>query len=54
MLAPLTNNPIRPKRNGLGLTPIRLAACNDHLEIVKILIPLTDNPNVPDDYGTIL
>ena len=28
-----------------------MAAQNGHTEIVKLLAPLTDNPNAPDDYG---
>ena len=28
-----------------------LAAQEGHAEIVKILAPLTDNPNAPDEYG---
>ena len=31
--------------------PIYKAAWNGHTEIVKILAPLTDNPNAPDKYG---
>ena len=27
------------------------AACNGYIEIVKILAPLTNNPNVPDKSG---
>ena len=49
MLAPLTENPNAPDKN--GKTPIHWAAFNGHNEIVKILVPLTDNPNVPDNYG---
>ena len=32
-------------------TPIFSAASNGHTEIVKILAPLTDNPNAPDYLG---
>ena len=28
-----------------------LAAWNGHTEVVKILAPLTDNPNAPNDIG---
>ena len=33
------------------VTPIYMAAENGHTEIVKILAPLTDNPNAPDEDG---
>ena len=46
ILAPLTENPNAPDRN--GYTPIICAAHNGHTEIVKILVPLTDNPNAPN------
>ena len=32
-------------------THIYWAACNGDIDIVKILAPLTDNPNAPDKYG---
>ena len=35
----------------LRYTPIYWAAKNGHTEIVKILAPLTDNPNAPNKYG---
>ena len=38
------------KKNG-HTTPIHKAAWNSHTEIVKILAPLTDNPNAPDEDG---
>ena len=31
--------------------PIYCAACNGYSEIVKILAPLTDNPNAPNNRG---
>ena len=34
------------------MTPIYWAARNGHTEIVKILAPLTDNPNAPNIVGT--
>ena len=34
-----------------GQIPVNQAACNGHTEIVKILAPLTDNPNAPDKNG---
>ena len=37
--------------NRIGFTPICSAALFGHIEIVKILAPLTDNPNAPDNYG---
>ena len=43
MLAPLTDNPNAPNKN--GETPIIWAARYGHTENVKILVPLTDNPN---------
>ena len=33
------------------MTPIHEAAQNGHTEIVKILAPMTDNPNAPDKDG---
>ena len=33
------------------LSPIHEAAWNGHIEIVKILAPLTDNPNAPNNDG---
>ena len=35
-----------------GITPIHKEPQNGHTEIVKILAPLTDNPNAPDDSGS--
>ena len=34
-----------------GNTPIHWAALYGHTEIVKILAPLVDNPNAPNDIG---
>ena len=34
-----------------GETPIYWATIMGYSEIVKILVPLTDNPNAPDNYG---
>ena len=34
-----------------GWTPIHGAARNGHTEIVKILAPLMDNPNAPNNVG---
>ena len=48
ILAPLTDNPNAPDRN--GTTPIHWAASNGHTEIVKILAPLADNPNAPNKF----
>ena len=36
---------------GSGHTAIQLAVNNGHTEIVKILAPLTDNPNAPNTDG---
>ena len=33
------------------LTPIHYAAFHGYIEIVKILAPLTDNPNAPNKIG---
>ena len=38
-------------RDRYGMTPIYLAADNGHTEIVKILAPLTEDPNAPDNDG---
>ena len=46
ILAPLTNN--FNAQNEYGQTPIHSAAYFGHTEIVKILVPLTDNPNASD------
>ena len=35
----------------LDLTPIHHAAQNGHTEMVKILAPLTENPNALDGFG---
>ena len=32
-------------------TPIHKAVWFGHTEIVKILVPLTDNPNAPNNFG---
>ena len=37
--------------NGFGWTPIHSAARRGYTEIIKILAPLTDNPNAPDMRG---
>ena len=37
--------------HGHGWTQISRAALNGHTEIVKILAPLTDNPNTPERNG---
>ena len=34
-----------------GNTPIYWAAFKGHTDIVKILAPLIDNPNAPNDHG---
>ena len=34
-----------------GETPINLAALNGHLEIVRFLAPLSENPNAPNEDG---
>ena len=35
-----------------GTTPIYEAVHRGHTEIVKVLAPLTDNPNAPNKWGT--
>ena len=47
-MAPLSRYPNTPIDN--GWTPIR-ASIHGHAEIVKILAPLTDIPNFPDNQG---
>ena len=37
--------------NFYGETPIHRAALNGHLEILKLLVSYTDDPNVPDSQG---
>ena len=49
VLAPLTQNPNAPDKN--GRTPIFEGARRGYTEIVKILAPLTENPNASDIYG---
>ena len=44
ILAPLTDNPNAPNKN--GETPTIWAARYGHTENVKILVPLMDNPNI--------
>ena len=46
----MTDNPNAPNTKD-GDTPIHWAALNGHTEIVKILAPLTDNPNSADNSG---
>ena len=41
-----TDNPNVTDEN--GITPIHLAAANGHLEVFKLLIKSTDNPNKPE------
>ena len=48
-MAPFTDNPNAPNKK--GDTPIYLAACNGHTEIVKILVPLADHLNVLSSTG---
>ena len=43
----MTDNPNAPDRD--GNTPIYQAALNGHTEIVKILVPLTNDPNALND-----
>ena len=51
ILAPLTNLDNFNSQDEDGETPIMKAAYHGYTEIVKILVPLTDNPNVPDKLG---
>ena len=46
-----TENPIAPRKTD-GATPIFLAAQNNHIEIVKILLKATDNPNAAMNNGS--
>ena len=47
----MADNPNAPVKVGFT-TPIYWAAFMGHTEIVKILAPLTDNPNAPNNGGT--
>ena len=49
ILAPLTDNPNAPDKN--GDTPIYKAAWKGNLEIVKYLAHLTDKPNASNNQG---
>ena len=40
-----------PEDEDRPATLIYWAAKNGHMEIVKILAPLTDNPNAPNNWG---
>ena len=51
MLAPLTDDNPNQSLNGDLQTLICLAVSKGHTEKVKILAPLTDNPNAPDVDG---
>ena len=53
MLAPLTDDNPNQSLNGDLQTLIYLAASKGHTEKVKILAPLTDNPNAPDADGVL-
>ena len=44
-----TKNPNAPDKD--GWTPLKKAARKGSVEIVKILAPLTDNPNAPYNVG---
>ena len=46
-----TENPIAP-RSTERATPIFVAAQNNHIEIVKILMKATDNPNAAMNNGS--
>ena len=48
-LAPIAKNP--NSGNFYGETPIHRAALNGHLEILKLLVSYTDDPNVSDSQG---
>ena len=40
-----------PNAGNDAMTPIHWAAINGHTEIIKSLVPLTENPNVPNFNG---
>ena len=46
---PTTENPNAPTI--VGSTPIFWAVCEGHLEMVKLLVTVTDNPNLPRNDG---
>ena len=50
LLMKSTDNPNAPDNN--GVTPIFVAAQNNHIEIVKILMKATDNPNAAMNNGS--
>ena len=49
MLAPLTENINAPTPE--GYTPVQVAAYNGHVEVVKFLVSIVDDPNKPDILG---
>ena len=49
LLVNLTKNPNAP--NNDGITPIFIAAQNNHIEMVKLLMKSTENPNAPRNGG---
>ena len=44
-MVPLSDNLNEPNQD--GETPIYIAAENGHVDVIKVLAPLCDNPNAP-------
>ena len=49
MLAPHTENVNAPTPE--GYTPLQVAVCRGHVEVVKFLVSIIENPNEPDISG---
>ena len=49
MLAPHTENVNAPTPE--GYTPLQVAVCKGHIEVVKFLVSIIENPNEPDISG---
>ena len=49
MLAPHTENVNAPTPE--GHTPLQVAVCKGHVEVVKFLVSIIENPNEPDISG---
>ena len=51
-LAPLMKNPNKYKHNQDGNTLLHFAAFFERVDLVKYLVSLEDNPNIPNKHGT--
>ena len=49
MLAPHTENVNAPTPE--GHTPLQVAVCKGHVEVIKFLVSIIENPNEPDISG---